>query len=112
MPTNRLTTLNFITGNAHKLSEVRAILGDVVDLQSKNVDAPEIQGTIEEIAKDKCLRAAEAVGGPVLTEDTALEFNALKGLPGPYMYAKVPYTHKLRQVLFCMLSFYSYLSLS
>ena len=26
------------------------------------------------------------VGGPVLTEDTALEFNALKGLPGPYMY--------------------------
>jgi len=22
----------------------------------------------------------------VLTEDTALEFNALKGLPGPYMY--------------------------
>jgi inosine triphosphate pyrophosphatase len=27
----------------------------------------------------------EQVGGPVLTEDTALEFHALKGLPGPYM---------------------------
>lgn len=26
------------------------------------------------------------IGGPVLTEDTALEFHALKGLPGPYMY--------------------------
>lgn len=26
------------------------------------------------------------VGGPVLTEDTALEFHAYKGLPGPYMY--------------------------
>jgi inosine/xanthosine triphosphate pyrophosphatase family protein len=26
------------------------------------------------------------VNGPVLTEDTALEFKALKGLPGPYMY--------------------------
>lgn len=25
------------------------------------------------------------VGGPVLTEDTALEFKALNGLPGPYM---------------------------
>jgi len=25
------------------------------------------------------------VNGPVLTEDTALEFQALKGLPGPYM---------------------------
>lgn len=29
------------------------------------------------------------VGGPVLTEDTSLEFNALKGLPGPYMYVPV-----------------------
>lgn len=26
------------------------------------------------------------VGGPVLTEDTALEFKALNGLPGPYVY--------------------------
>lgn len=26
------------------------------------------------------------VGGPVLTEDTALEFKALHGLPGPYVY--------------------------
>lgn len=29
------------------------------------------------------------INGPALTEDTALEFHALKGLPGPYMY--VPY---------------------
>ena len=27
----------------------------------------------------------QQVNGPVLTEDTALEFKALKGLPGPYM---------------------------
>lgn len=86
MASNRPTTLNFITGNAKKLSEVRAILGNVVDLQSRAVDSPEIQGTVEEIASDKCSRAAEVVGGPVLTEDTSLEFNALKGLPGPYMY--------------------------
>ena len=26
--------------------------------------------------------------GPVLTEDTCLCFNVLKGLPGPYMYVK------------------------
>lgn len=85
MASNRPTTLNFITGNAKKLSEVRAILGNVVDLQSRAVDSPEIQGTVEEIASDKCSRAAEVVGGPVLTEDTSLEFNALKGLPGPYI---------------------------
>lgn len=29
------------------------------------------------------------VKGPVLTEDTALEFQALKGLPGPYMYVVI-----------------------
>jgi len=29
------------------------------------------------------------VQGPVLVEDTCLCFNALKGLPGPYMYEQV-----------------------
>ncbi|KAK6379858.1 nucleoside triphosphate pyrophosphohydrolase ham1 [Exophiala oligosperma] len=83
----RPTTLNFITGNKNKLAEVQAILGSVdgLTLQSRNVEGPEIQGTIEEVARDKCSRAAEVVGGPVLTEDTALEFQALKGLPGPYI---------------------------
>lgn len=57
----RPTTLNFITGNANKLAEVRAILGDVVDLQSKRVDVDEIQGGIEEIARDKAKRSAEIV---------------------------------------------------
>ncbi|KAL4929643.1 non-canonical purine NTP pyrophosphatase [Aspergillus undulatus] len=80
-----MKTLNFITGNKNKLAEVRAILGDVIDVQNQAVDVPEIQGTIEEIAKEKCRHAANAVGGPALTEDTALEFHALKGLPGPYI---------------------------
>jgi hypothetical protein len=54
-------TLNFITGNKNKLAEVKAILGDVVELQSKSLDLVEIQGTSEEIALDKCRRAAIAV---------------------------------------------------
>ena len=59
----RPTTLDFITGNANKLAEVRAILGDVVDLQSRDIPGlDEIQGTIEEIAMDKCRRAAQRVG--------------------------------------------------
>ncbi|KIW16913.1 inosine triphosphate pyrophosphatase [Exophiala spinifera] len=87
MSQQRPTTLNFITGNANKLAEVQAILGavDGLTLQSRNVEGAEIQGSIEEVARDKCSRAAEAIGGPVLTEDTALEFQALKGLPGPYI---------------------------
>lgn len=56
--------LNFITGNKNKLIEVQAILGDVVDLQSKSIDLVEIQGTIEEISADKCRRAAQAVCFP------------------------------------------------
>ncbi|GLA04059.1 nucleoside triphosphate pyrophosphohydrolase ham1 [Aspergillus niger] len=85
-----LKNLNFITGNKNKLAEVKAILGTVIDVENQAVDLPEIQGTIEEIAREKCRRAAEVthlgqVGGPVLTEDTALEFHALKGLPGPYI---------------------------
>ncbi|KFY26327.1 hypothetical protein V493_04163 [Pseudogymnoascus sp. VKM F-4281 (FW-2241)] len=80
-----LSQLNFITGNKHKLAEVQAILGDAVDLQSRSIDLVEIQGTIEEISKDKCRRAAEQVQGPVLVEDTALIFNAFQNLPGPYI---------------------------
>ena len=56
--------LNFITGNKNKLTEVEAILGNVIDLQSQSLDLVEIQGTIEEISADKCRRAAEAVGIP------------------------------------------------
>lgn len=56
-----MKTLNFITGNKNKLSEVRAILGDAVVVDNKSVDVPEIQGTIEEIAREKCRRAADAV---------------------------------------------------
>lgn len=64
-----MTTLNFITSNKNKLAEVRAILGSVVDVQSEVVDVPEIQGTIEEIAKEKCSHAAKAVSSE--TKDTA-----------------------------------------
>lgn len=80
-----LKKINFITGNSYKLSEVKQILGDEVDLQSQSLDLDEIQGTIEAISSDKCRRAANAIQGPVLVEDTCLCFNALKELPGPYI---------------------------
>jgi hypothetical protein len=53
--------LNFITGNKNKLTEVQAILGDVVHLQSQSLDLVEIQGTIEDVSTDKCRRATELV---------------------------------------------------
>ena len=67
----------FVTGNANKLSEVRAILGDSVDLEAKSIDLPELQGTIEEISKDKCRRAAEIVSNTILLELYCREINEL-----------------------------------
>ncbi|KAF8430484.1 inosine triphosphate pyrophosphatase, partial [Terfezia claveryi] len=82
-------TLLFITGNANKLREVQAILTatteGVVELQSRDLDLPELQGSVEEVSTEKCRRAAETVGGQVLVEDTALGFDALNGLPGVYI---------------------------
>ncbi|PON30298.1 Ham1 family protein [Trichoderma gamsii] len=85
--------IHFITGNANKLREVKAILEPSIEIRSQSLDLEEIQGTIEEVANSKCRRAADLanmanfieVNGPVLVEDTALCFNALKGLPGPYI---------------------------
>ncbi|RKO92851.1 inosine triphosphate pyrophosphatase [Blyttiomyces helicus] len=85
MSTPRLVT--FVTGNAGKLREVQAILPPTgpIKITSEALDLPELQGTTHQVARDKCIRAAEAINGPVLTEDTCLCFNALKGLPGPYI---------------------------
>ncbi|KAF4539604.1 Inosine triphosphate pyrophosphatase [Lasiodiplodia theobromae] len=86
MSANRPRVLNFITSNRNKLAEATAILRGCVELRSQSVDVLEIQGTPRDIAADKCRRAAIAVNGPALVEDTALEFHALNGMPGPYMY--------------------------
>ncbi|KAG9447639.1 hypothetical protein H6P81_013767 [Aristolochia fimbriata] len=80
-----LRPVTFVTGNAKKLEEVRAILGNSIPFQSLKLELPELQGEPEEISKEKARLAAKEVNGPVLVEDTCLCFNALNGLPGPYI---------------------------
>ena len=46
---------------------------------------PEIQGTTQEVALAKVKKAAEILNGPCITEDTALCFKAMGGLPGAYI---------------------------
>eukprot|EP01025_Chloroclados_australasicus_P022392 TRINITY_DN2310_c0_g1_i1.p1 TRINITY_DN2310_c0_g1~~TRINITY_DN2310_c0_g1_i1.p1 ORF type:complete len:245 (-),score=26.16 TRINITY_DN2310_c0_g1_i1:385-1119(-) len=86
----------FVTGNKNKLLEVQAILkkeegketanGTLsVEIVAQKVDLPELQGEPDDIAKEKAKIAADKIKGPVLVEDTCLCFNALKGLPGPYV---------------------------
>eukprot|EP00181_Compsopogon_caeruleus_P003484 CAMPEP_0184680878 /NCGR_PEP_ID=MMETSP0312-20130426/3807_1 /TAXON_ID=31354 /ORGANISM="Compsopogon coeruleus, Strain SAG 36.94" /LENGTH=226 /DNA_ID=CAMNT_0027131307 /DNA_START=150 /DNA_END=830 /DNA_ORIENTATION=- len=92
--------ITFVTGNQKKLDEVVAILassaaaetvgspeveGFPFVLVARKVELPELQGEPEDIAREKCRLAAREVGGPVLVEDTSLCFNALGGMPGPYI---------------------------
>lgn len=84
-PTSATHVVNFITGNKNKLGEVKAILEPTIEVRSQELDLIEVQGTLEEVTIAKCKSAAEQIGGPVLVEDTCLCFDALKGLPGPYI---------------------------
>eukprot|EP00405_Crypthecodinium_cohnii_P016844 CAMPEP_0206456562 /NCGR_PEP_ID=MMETSP0324_2-20121206/22446_1 /ASSEMBLY_ACC=CAM_ASM_000836 /TAXON_ID=2866 /ORGANISM="Crypthecodinium cohnii, Strain Seligo" /LENGTH=210 /DNA_ID=CAMNT_0053927529 /DNA_START=42 /DNA_END=674 /DNA_ORIENTATION=- len=87
----RVEELVFVTGNAKKLEEVKAILASgekqiPFNVTNRKIDLPELQGaSAEEIAKEKCKLAAQEVNGPVMCEDTSLCFNSLEGLPGPYI---------------------------
>lgn len=74
--------ITFITGNAGKADEVSRYLG--VPIEHKSLDLDEIQSLdLEEIVKDKTLRAFEKVGKPVLVEDVSFVFHGLGKLPGP-----------------------------
>lgn len=53
--------VHFITGNPNKLSEVISILGDTILVKSTPLKLDEIQGSMEEIALDKCRRACDIV---------------------------------------------------
>ncbi|KZS21260.1 Inosine triphosphate pyrophosphatase [Daphnia magna] len=80
--------ITFVTGNVKKLEEVTAILGSntLFKVVRQDLDLPEYQGADPEyIVREKCLSAIRVTKGPTLVEDTCLCFNALKGLPGPYV---------------------------
>jgi XTP/dITP diphosphohydrolase len=75
------------TRNAHKVAEIRAILGegfDVLDLSAfPAVPAVEETGvTFEDNATLKALAASHHFGGWVLADDSGLEVDALGGAPG------------------------------
>lgn len=79
--------INFVTGNAKKLAEVADIFSEISDIHLGHVDIDltEIQGTPEDIISEKCKEALKRLGTPVIVEDTCLCFDALNGLPGPYI---------------------------
>ena len=79
--------LVFATNNAHKLQEVRQILGErfqVVSLSDIgcDVDIPETAETLEGNALQKARYVKEHFGLDCFADDTGLEVTALDGLPG------------------------------
>ena len=77
----------FATNNQHKLSEVRAVLGDSFELVTlKEVgiteDIPETGATLDENASQKARYIFERTGLDCFADDTGLEVEALDGAPG------------------------------
>lgn len=80
-----MSALTFVTGNPNKALEVGMILG-MSDLESRAIDAPEIQSfSLEEIVKAKAEFAQKECGSPVVVEDVSLDIEALGGFPGPFV---------------------------
>ncbi|TSJ80729.1 MAG: non-canonical purine NTP pyrophosphatase [Candidatus Cardinium sp.] len=82
-----MQTINFVTSNLLKLQQVHAILGNdaTFKLVHHRLELPELQASSDEIAINKCITATAIIEDAVLVEDTALTFNSLNGLPGPYI---------------------------
>lgn len=70
-----------VTANPGKLLEARRLCGS--NLRSADIDLPEIQSLdLQEVLRHKGVAAAQAIQGPVIVEDTALELAALNSFPG------------------------------
>lgn len=81
--------LVFATNNRHKLDEVRAIVGDKVEVLSLNDigchdDIPETADTLQGNALIKARYIHEKFGVDCFADDTGLEVEALDGAPGVF----------------------------
>lgn len=77
----------FATNNAHKLSEVQAVLGDrfrLVTLAECGIteEIPEDASTLEGNALQKARYVYERTGADCFADDTGLKVDALDGAPG------------------------------
>ena len=82
-----MTEIIFATNNAHKLSEVQALLGDNFHLLTPRdcgitEDIPETAATLDGNASQKSHYLYDRVGKNCFADDTGLEVEALGGEPG------------------------------
>lgn len=79
--------LVFATNNKHKVSEIRAILGEQMEILSLedincHADIPETADTLEGNALQKAQYVVDHYGMSCFADDTGLEVEALNGEPG------------------------------
>ena len=82
-----MTEIIFATNNAHKLSEVQALLGENFHLLTPRdcgitEDIPETAATLDGNASQKSHYLYDRVGKNCFADDTGLEVEALGGEPG------------------------------
>ena len=82
-------TLVLASNNAHKLEEIRAVLGSMYDIKGlKDIgchdDIPETGDTFEANALQKALYVKEHFGVDCFADDSGLQVEALNGEPGVY----------------------------
>ena len=74
----------FVTGNQHKADYLARQLG--IAIEHCKIELDEIQSTdLQKIVEHKVHQAYNIAKCPVLVEDVALGFDALGGLPGPFI---------------------------
>lgn len=83
------------TNNAHKLEEIRQILGSDFTVKGLRdigctVDIPETSDTLEGNALQKARYVHEHYGLDCFADDTGLEVDALGGAPGIYTARLAP----------------------
>ena len=84
-----MKTLVFASNNAHKLEEIRAILGSQYEIKSLkdigcDADIPETGATFRENAMQKARYVKEHYGLDCFADDSGLQVEALGGEPGVY----------------------------
>lgn len=79
-----MADITFVTGNQNKADYLSKYLG--YPINHIKLDLDEIQSTnLNEIVEHKVRQAYEKIQKPVIVEDVSLEFEALWGLPGPFI---------------------------
>ncbi len=84
-----MKTLVFASNNAHKLEEIRSILGDAFNVKSLreigcDADIPETSDTFQGNALQKALYVKEHYGYDCFADDSGLQVESLGGEPGVF----------------------------